>query len=87
MSYAKPDRFFDDGLIYLSTPAATVGLVVRHGRIVEAPPYAKRWALGKHAVTLWRMYSQHPSNQLVWLPDSPAPAIPSRLHITRTLRT
>ncbi len=42
-----------DGLIYWSTPRATVGLVVRDGIVVETPPYARRWAQGRDARDLW----------------------------------
>lgn len=43
-----------DGLLWWSTPSATVGLIVRAGIVVETPPYARRWAHGRDARELWR---------------------------------
>lgn len=36
-----------NGLLWWSSDRATVGLVVRDGVVVEAPPYARKWALGR----------------------------------------
>lgn len=58
-----------NGLIYLSTPTATVGLVVRDGVVVDAPPYARRWALGADARELWRRYASRPENHLEWIEE------------------
>ncbi len=41
------------GLIWCSTPTATVGLVVEDGIVVDCPPYARRWALGRDARDVW----------------------------------
>lgn len=60
-----------NGLIWHSTPAATVGLVVVDGEITDCPPYARRWALGADARELWR--TAHCRNvDLAWLPDEKA---------------
>jgi hypothetical protein len=60
------------GMIWLSTPKATVGLVVRDAVVVDAPPYARRWALGADARVLWRRLARNPANRLEWLPgDAP----------------
>lgn len=40
-----------DGLIYWSTPRATVGLVIEGGVVVDAPPYARR-SLGRRVEDL-----------------------------------
>lgn len=32
-----------DGLLYWSTDRATVGLIIKRGVVVDAPPYAHRW--------------------------------------------
>ncbi len=62
------DAVTADGLIWHSTRAATVGLVVRDGVIVDCPPYARRWAYGRDARDVWRR--QHRAGaDLVWLPD------------------
>ncbi len=63
------------GLIWYSTPRATVGLVVNdQGIVVDCPPYARRWALGQDARRLWREAFGRPGYQLQWLPDQPTPA-------------
>lgn len=53
-----------DGLIWYSTPAATVGLVVKDGVVVDAPPYARKWALGRSAEELLN----HSHATTAWLP-------------------
>jgi hypothetical protein len=62
-----------DGLIWYSTPRYTVGLSVRAGRVVEAPPVARRWAMGRDARDLWRELARQRATQrgvrLEWLPD------------------
>lgn len=60
-----------NGLIWWSTRTATVGLVVRDGKVVEAPPYARRWALGRDARQLWREGTRLGA-RLEWLPDATA---------------
>jgi hypothetical protein len=37
------------GLLWVSSPRATVGLVVAGGVVVESPPYGRRWAMGRRA--------------------------------------
>ena len=56
------------GLIYLSTPKATVGLIVQDGLVVDGPPYARRWTLGRDAREVWREAAQRGAT-LAWLPD------------------
>lgn len=58
-----------NGLIYLSTPKATVGLVVKDGIVTDAPPYARRWALGADARELWRRYAGRPGTILEWIEE------------------
>ncbi len=57
-----------DGMIWCSTRAATVGLVVAGATVVDCPPYARRWALGRDARQVWREQSRAGAD-LVWLPD------------------
>ncbi len=57
-----------DGLIWLATRRATVGLIVRGGIVVECAPYARRWALGRDARQVWRDAARRGA-QLRWLPD------------------
>lgn len=57
-----------NGLIWCSTRTATVGLIVAVGRVVDCPPYARRWAFGHDARTVWREQARTGAD-LVWLPD------------------
>jgi hypothetical protein len=59
-----------DGVIWWSTPAATVGLVVVGGEVVDCPPYARKWAMGRDARELWRQGVQQGA-RLEWIPDPP----------------
>lgn len=58
-----------DGIIWHSTPKATVGLVVRDGVVVDCPPYARRWAQGADARALWRAAARR-GVDLEWIPNS-----------------
>lgn len=58
-----------DGLMYLSLPRYTVGLVVRGGRVVDAPPIAVEWTLGRDARQVWREAARRGA-RLVWIPHS-----------------
>lgn len=58
----------DNGLIWCSTPRATVGLVVTGGVITDAPPYAAKWALGRDAAAVWRS-AEARGAILVWMPQ------------------
>jgi hypothetical protein len=42
-----------DGLVWLSMPAYTVGLVVRGHTVVDCPPIARRWAYRKDWRAVW----------------------------------
>jgi hypothetical protein len=55
-----------DGLIWWSTPHATVGLLVRDGRVVDASPFARR-AVGRDARQVWRL-AVRAGGDLGWLP-------------------
>jgi hypothetical protein len=67
-----------DGAIWLSTPIATVGLVVKDGVVVDGPPYARSCGyLNRDARQLWRQLHSKPGYLLDWLPDSPPPAVGS----------
>jgi hypothetical protein len=59
-----------DGLIWWSTPTATVGLVVAGGDVVACPPYARKWAAGRDARDLWRQGIRQGAH-LEWIPDPP----------------
>ncbi len=56
------------GLVWLSTPAATVGLVVEDGTVVDCPPYARKWAKGRDARQVWRDAARRGAD-LAWIPD------------------
>ncbi len=56
-----------DGVIWYSTPKATVGLVVKDGIVVDSAPYARRWALGCSARQIWDQGIAH-GHSLKWLP-------------------
>ena len=58
-----------DGLLWYSTPRATVGLIVVGGAVVDGPPYARRWALGRDARELWRRAKTEPNTRVAWIPD------------------
>lgn len=47
----------DGDLIWVKAPGATYGLVVKDGRVVEAPPIA-RWAVGEPERTV-AQYLRH----------------------------
>ena len=42
-----------NGAIWYSTSTATVLLVVRDGVVVDGPPYARHWAIGRRAADVW----------------------------------
>jgi len=57
------------GLLYLSLPRITVGLVVHDGRVVEPrAPWARK-RLGTDARQVWRDHARQPGARLEWLPD------------------
>ena len=58
-----------NGLIWHSTPRATVGLIVTDGVVTDSAPYARKWAVGRDARELWRESAQR-GVQLAWLPDA-----------------
>lgn len=55
------------GLLIWSTPGVTLGLVVRDGIVVDAPPYARKWALGRSARELWHE-ARVRGVDVVWIP-------------------
>lgn len=55
------------GLIVWSTGGATVGLIVTDGVITDAPPYARRWALGRSAREIWQTGTAR-GVHLTWIP-------------------
>lgn len=58
-----------NGMIWLSTRRATVGLIVRDdGIVVDCAPYARTWALGRDARQVWRDAHRRGA-ELRWLPD------------------
>jgi hypothetical protein len=60
-----------NGLIWHSTPRATVGLVVSGGVVISAPPYARRWALGRPAEELLN----DPRADTAWIPEEAQPPV------------
>lgn len=42
-----------DGVMVVSYPRATVGLIVADGKVVGGPPYARSWAIGAQARRVW----------------------------------
>jgi hypothetical protein len=57
-----------NGMIWCSTPHATVGLIVGDSVVTACPPYARRWALGRPAAEVWQDAQRHGAI-LRWLPD------------------
>ncbi len=55
-------------MIWWSTPKATVGLIVRGGYVVDCPPYARRWTLGRPIGELLDQ-AVRTGVTLHWLPD------------------
>jgi len=58
-----------NGLLWWFTERATVGLVVRDGTVVEAPPYARRWAKGRAALELYREGERNEAVTVAWIPE------------------
>jgi hypothetical protein len=56
------------GLVWVSTSKVTVGLVVENGVVVDAPPYARRWALGRRLAEVWPI--PRSGMTVKWLPAS-----------------
>lgn len=56
----------DDGMIWLSTPRFTVGLIVRAGRVVDCPPIARSWAYGRLAYGVWARAARRRDTRLAW---------------------
>jgi hypothetical protein len=57
-----------NGMIWLSTPRYTVGLIVRNGVVTETPPIARRWAYGRAAPQVWEAAKARGAT-LKWLGD------------------
>lgn len=56
-----------DGIIYYSTPTFTVGLMVKDQVIVDGPPYARKWAVGRPAREIWDR-GRTLGHTVLWLP-------------------
>lgn len=56
-----------NGMLWISTPRYTVGLIVRDGQVVHGPPIARSWALGRDARALWRSSGTRPGVRRAWL--------------------
>lgn len=54
----------DEGMVWHSTPRATVGLLVSGGVVTDTPPYARNWALGRSAEELLN----DPRADTAWIP-------------------
>ncbi|TKK86772.1 hypothetical protein FDA94_20140 [Herbidospora galbida] len=57
-----------DGLIWWSTAKATFGLVVSDGVVVEAAPYARRWAQGRPADEVLEKARRSRGVSVEWIP-------------------
>lgn len=57
-----------NGVLWLSRNHATVGLVVRDGVVVQAPPYAARWAMGHDIDRIYASARGH-GYTVFWQPD------------------
>lgn len=57
------------GMIYLSTPSFTVGLIVKDGVVVDAPPIARRWTIGRDARLVWQQAARRGA-RLAWMPET-----------------
>lgn len=60
-----------DGMIYYSAPTFTIGLMVKDRIIVDGPPYARKWAVGRPAHEIWSR-GKALGHTLLWLPASKA---------------
>lgn len=58
-----------DGMIYYSAPTFTIGLMVKEGVIVDGPPYARKWAIGRRAREIWNQGKAR-GHTVLWLPAS-----------------
>lgn len=57
------------GLLVISMPTFTIGLVVHANKITAAPPYGRKLGLvGRNAREVWRDYARRGAD-LFWLPD------------------
>ena len=56
-----------NGLIVWSARGATVGMIITDGKVVDCPPYVRRWALGRDAYEVWRL-GQARNVHLTWIP-------------------
>lgn len=56
-----------NGLLCVTHPRYTVGLIVKDGVVVEAPPYARKWTLGRTVLEVTT--AAGPQAQSVWLQD------------------
>ena len=66
-----------NGMIWWSTPSVTFGLIVKDGRVVDGPPYARKCGyVGRSAWTMWTAGQQSPHVTVEWLPDPVSPATP-----------
>jgi hypothetical protein len=57
-----------NGQIWWSTDRATVGLIVRDGIVVEAAPYARRWAQGREAREIYQKGERRKGVTVAWIP-------------------
>jgi hypothetical protein len=66
-----------NGLLRCANDRLVAGLVVRDGVVVDAPPIARRWALGRQAVAVANEARRRGAD-VQWIPDPPtANVIPS----------
>lgn len=56
-----------DGLLCVTHPRYTIGLIVKQGMVVEAPPYARKWTLGRTVLEV--TIAAGPRAQSVWFDD------------------
>jgi hypothetical protein len=55
-------------MIWISNYRFTVGLIVRDGIVVDAPPLARSWSLGRLARQVWNDAKSRNGNTVRWIP-------------------
>lgn len=59
-----------DGIIYLSAPMFTIGLLVKDRIVVDGPPLADKWAIGQPVHEIW-FRGKALGYTVLWLPVRP----------------
>lgn len=59
-----------NGLIVWTTGGICVGLIITEGKVVDCPPVARRWAMGRDADEVWQQGVDR-NVHLAWIPRRP----------------